>query len=204
MGSYISGFGNYFSTEVVPGALSIGRNLPQRVPFGLYVQQLSGSAFTAPRAENQRTWIYRLRPTANHPAFTPYEGAPHFKSAPFDAMPAGPKRLRWDPPLRFSRGHATSMYWTVAQIVTHRTSGGCNLRPGDILGTGTISAPDPCGYGSLLEISHGGTEPFGLPTSEMRTFLEDGDEVIMAATICAEGFVPIGFDNCIGRVKSSL
>jgi homogentisate 1,2-dioxygenase len=98
MSSYISGFGNYFSTEAVPGALPLGRNSPQRVPFGLYVEQLSGSAFTAPRAENRRTWIYRLRPTANHPAFTPYEGAPYFKSAPFDAKPASPNRLRWDPP----------------------------------------------------------------------------------------------------------
>jgi fumarylacetoacetase len=61
-------------------------------------------------------------------------------------------------PMRLSRGPATSMYWTVAQIVTHHTSGGCNLRPGDLLGTGTISAPDPCGYGSLFPVSTYGTD----------------------------------------------
>ena len=95
--AYSSGFGNHFATEAVAGALPIGRNSPQRAPFGLYAEQLSGTAFTAPRGENRRSWLYRLRPTAQHPAFTPYEGAPRFHSAPFDAVPASPNRLRWDP-----------------------------------------------------------------------------------------------------------
>lgn len=93
---YLPGFGNHVSTEAVPGALPIGRNSPQKVPFGLYAEQLSGTAFTAPRHENRRTWLYRLRPTAQHPAFTPYHGAPHLQSAPFDTPPS-PNRLRWDP-----------------------------------------------------------------------------------------------------------
>ncbi|WP_294194438.1 homogentisate 1,2-dioxygenase [uncultured Sphingomonas sp.] len=93
---YLPGFGNHVSTEAVPGALPIGRNSPQKVPFGLYAEQLSGTAFTAPRHENRRSWLYRLRPTAQHPAFTPYAGAPHLRSAPFDTPPS-PNRMRWDP-----------------------------------------------------------------------------------------------------------
>lgn len=93
---YHPGFGNHVSTEAVPGALPIGRNSPQHVPFGLYTEQLSGTAFTAPRHENRRSWLYRLRPTAQHAAFTRYEGAPHLRAAPFDTPPP-PNRMRWDP-----------------------------------------------------------------------------------------------------------
>lgn len=95
--AYLPGFANHHATEAVPGALPIGRNSPQRTPFGLYAEQLSGTAFTAPRAENRRAWLYRLRPTANHPAFKPYTGAKHLRSAPFDEVPPSPNRLRWDP-----------------------------------------------------------------------------------------------------------
>ncbi len=94
---YMPGFGNDFATEAVSGALPVGRNSPQQVPYGLYAEQLSGTAFTAPRAENRRAWLYRLRPTANHPPFTPYRGAPHLRSAPFDEIAPTPNRLRWDP-----------------------------------------------------------------------------------------------------------
>jgi homogentisate 1,2-dioxygenase len=97
MPDYQTGFANHHATEAIPGALPIGRNSPQHVPFGLYAEQLSGTAFTAPRAENRRAWLYRLRPTANHPAFTPYDGAHHLKSAPFDDVPPSPNRMRWDP-----------------------------------------------------------------------------------------------------------
>ncbi len=97
MPDYQTGFANHHATEAIPGALPIGRNSPQHVPFGLYAEQLSGTAFTAPRAENRRAWLYRLRPTANHPAFVPYEGASQLKSAPFTDTPPSPNRLRWDP-----------------------------------------------------------------------------------------------------------
>ncbi len=97
MPDYQTGFANHHATEAIPGALPIGRNSPQHVPFGLYAEQLSGTAFTAPRAENRRAWLYRLRPTANHPAFVPYRGAAHLKSAPFTDTPPSPNRLRWDP-----------------------------------------------------------------------------------------------------------
>jgi len=91
---YMSGFGNHFATEAVPGALPIGQNSPQHTPFGLYAEQISGTAFTAPRSENRRSWLYRLRPSANHPAYAPYS-LPRAHEAP--ALPASPNRLRWDP-----------------------------------------------------------------------------------------------------------
>ena len=97
-GAYLTGFGNAFATEAIQGALPVGRNSPQRTPFGLYAELLSGAAFTAPRHENRRSWLYRLRPTASHGRFTPYEGAPLLRSAPFDEAPPDPNRLRWDPP----------------------------------------------------------------------------------------------------------
>jgi len=96
--AYGSGFGNSFATEAVPGALPQGRNSPQKTPFGLYAEQLSGSAFTAPRHENRRSWLYRLRPSASHAPFRPYAGASLLRSGPFDEVPASPNRLRWDPP----------------------------------------------------------------------------------------------------------
>jgi homogentisate 1,2-dioxygenase len=95
--AYGSGFGNEFATEAVPGALPEGRNSPQRAPFGLYAEQLSGSAFTAPRTTNKRSWLYRLRPTASHAPYQPYEGARLVRSGPFDEVPPSPNRLRWDP-----------------------------------------------------------------------------------------------------------
>ena len=96
MTHYMTGFGNHFATEAVPGALPLGRNSPQRPAFGLYAEQLSGTAFTAPRHENRRSWLYRLRPSAAHPAFTRYGGAPLVTAAPSDA-PLAPNRLRWGP-----------------------------------------------------------------------------------------------------------
>ncbi len=94
---YMTGFGNHFATEAVAGALPVGRNSPQRPAFGLYAEQLSGSAFTAPRSENRRSWLYRMRPAANHPPFRPHEGKARLCAAPYAEAPADPNRLRWDP-----------------------------------------------------------------------------------------------------------
>ncbi|GAA0299715.1 homogentisate 1,2-dioxygenase [Sphingomonas oligophenolica] len=96
MPDYQTGFGNHFSTEAIPGALPIGRNSPQRPAFGLYAEQLSGTAFTAPRHENRRSWLYRLRPSAAHPAFTRYQGAKQFAPG-LSKEPLAPNRLRWGP-----------------------------------------------------------------------------------------------------------
>jgi len=94
---YLPGFGNHHASEAVPGALPVGRNSPQKVPFGLYAEQLSGTAFTAPRHENRRSWLYRLRPSAMHPAYTAHGKPSLLRSGPFDKAPPSPNRLRWDP-----------------------------------------------------------------------------------------------------------
>jgi homogentisate 1,2-dioxygenase len=94
--TYMSGFGGHFATEAVPGALPKGRNSPQRPAFGLYAEQLSGTAFTAPRAENRRSWLYRMRPSAAHPPYRRYEGASLFAPGT-DEAPLAPNRLRWNP-----------------------------------------------------------------------------------------------------------
>jgi fumarylacetoacetase len=106
------------------------------------------------------------------------------------------------PPHVLSRGNASAaMYWSAAQIVTHHASNGCNLQPGDLIGTGTLSTASDEGLGSMLEISCGGTSPIELPGGETRSFLEDGDEVTLRAWCEAEGAVRIGFGECVGRVE---
>ncbi len=92
---YLTGFGNHFATEAVPGALPVGRNSPQRPAFGLYAEQFSTTAFTAPRAENRRSWLYRLRPAASHPPFRPLDAAHRLATAPLERGPVDPNRLRW-------------------------------------------------------------------------------------------------------------
>ncbi len=93
---YASGFGNEFATEAVEGALPEGRNSPQRAPLGLYAEQISGTAFTQPRAVNRRTWVYRILPSAKHPPFTRIDNG-RLRSTPFDEIEPDPNRLRWDP-----------------------------------------------------------------------------------------------------------
>ena len=94
--AYLTGFGAHVQTEAVEGALPVGRNSPQRHPLGLYAEQLSGTAFTAPRSENRRSWLYRLRPSAQHPPYTPFDQG-RLRSGPFEEAPPTPNRLRWDP-----------------------------------------------------------------------------------------------------------
>ncbi|MEU2335714.1 homogentisate 1,2-dioxygenase [Streptomyces sp. NPDC006654] len=95
--AYLSGFGNEHSSEAVPGALPEGRNSPQRAPLGLYAEQLSGTAFTEPRAHNRRSWLYRIHPSAAHPAFTRAADNGAVRTAPFTDLAADPNRLRWNP-----------------------------------------------------------------------------------------------------------
>ena len=104
------------------------------------------------------------------------------------------------PPFRLSTGTAAAMYWTAAQIVAHHASNGCNLNPGDLLGTGTLSGSDRDSLGSLLEITRGGQAPVDLPSGERRTFLEDGDEVTLEARAHRDGFASIGFGECLARI----
>lgn len=96
--------------------------------------------------------------------------------------------------------NARHLYWTPAQMIAHHTINGCNLIPGDLLGTGTISGPEDHELGSLLELTVGGSRPVRLPTGESRTFLQDGDEVSFRGRCEKAGFVPIGFGPCSGKV----
>ncbi|HET9652597.1 MAG TPA: homogentisate 1,2-dioxygenase [Usitatibacter sp.] len=93
---YLTGFGSHHESEAVPGALPVGRNSPQKVPFGLYAEQLSGSSFTMPRAQNLRSWLYRLRPSAMQPAFERIDDG-GWRTAPCAQAEATPNRLRWMP-----------------------------------------------------------------------------------------------------------
>src|SRR3954470_17148479 len=92
--AYLSGFGNEFASEALPGALPVGQNSPQRAPYGLYAEQLSGTAFTAPRSANRRSWLYRIRPAAVHQPFQPLD-APRMIGYFPERTP--PDQLRWDP-----------------------------------------------------------------------------------------------------------
>ena len=100
------------------------------------------------------------------------------------------------PPHRLSSVSASHLYWTVAQMIAHHASNGCNLRPGDLFGSGTISGSTADSFGSLLEITRGGNEPITLPTGETRRFLADGDEIVISAVAAAPNRVQIGFGTC--------
>jgi fumarylacetoacetase len=103
-------------------------------------------------------------------------------------------------PHPMSHSNTLDLYWTVAQLVAHHTCGGCNLLPGDIFGSGTISGPTAEGYGSLSELSAAGTRTISLPTGDTRTYLETGDEVIFRAHCRRDGYAPIGFGECRARI----
>lgn len=95
--AYMSGFGNEFASEAKAGALPEGQNSPQSAAYGLYPEQISGSAFTAPKARNQRSWFYRIKPSVCHGKYQPYKDAKHFLSAPFSGADLSPNQLRWSP-----------------------------------------------------------------------------------------------------------
>jgi len=103
-------------------------------------------------------------------------------------------------PTRLSRSNFRDSYWTLAQIVAHQTSNGCNLQPGDLLGSGTISGAEAGSLGSLMELTLAGKSPLQLPSGEPRTFLEDGDEVIQRGRCAREGYATIGFGDASGRI----
>ena len=109
-------------------------------------------------------------------------------------------RLR---PFRLSAASLADMYWTPAQMLTHHTSNGCNMRPGDLFASGTVSGPDPQSQGCLLELTRRGAESIVLPTGEERKFLHDGDEIIMRAYLQREGAARIGLGECSGLIVAS-
>jgi fumarylacetoacetase len=142
------------------------------------------------------------------PAPLPYLASPADQSqGGFDIVVEvylGSARMRLEglAPVRLSRGRAADLYWTAAQMLAHHTSNGCNLRPGDLFASGTISGPTKESYGSLLELTRRGAEPLTLPTGETREFLEDGDEVIMRGHAERPGAARIGFGECRGIVQA--
>ncbi len=107
------------------------------------------------------------------------------------------------PALRICESNTQHLYWTFAQMLTHHASNGCNLEPGDLLASGTVSGPTPDSLGSLIEITQRGASPLQLPTGESRRFLEDGDEIVLRASCQRDGFRRIGFGSCAGRVTSN-
>ncbi|HEV2690091.1 MAG TPA: fumarylacetoacetase [Bryobacteraceae bacterium] len=110
------------------------------------------------------------------------------------------RSARMTEPMRVSHGDFASMYWTLAQVIAHHSSNGCPLRPGDLIGSGTVSGPNKQNRGSLLEMTWRGTEPLTLPTGEVRKFLEDGDEVILRGWCEAPEFRRIGLGECRGVI----
>ena len=114
-------------------------------------------------------------------------------------------RMRADgtPPCRLSEVRFTEMYWTLAQLVTHHSSNGCNLAPGDLLASGTVSGPSKDSRGCLQELTWRGTEPITLPSGEHRRYLEDGDEIILRGFCERDGFARIGFGECRGMVLAA-
>lgn len=109
-------------------------------------------------------------------------------------------RAKGLPAVRLSQGSMRDLYWTTAQMLTHHTSNGCNLRPGDLLGSGTISGEAKESWGSLMELSWRGSKPLELPGGERRTFLEDGDEIILRGHAQREGYARIGLGECRGVI----
>lgn len=169
-----------FATTISPWVVTMEALEPYRVP-----------AFQRPPAD---------------PAPLPYLDSPETRSrgglcltvevclASFQMRAAG------HPPLRVSRGTAQDLYWTLGQMFTHHASNGCNLRPGDLFASGTISGPTKDSRGCMLELTWRGSEPLALPTGETRRFLEDGDEVILRGWCQREGAARIGLGECRGTV----
>lgn len=107
-------------------------------------------------------------------------------------------------PMRVSQSHFASLYWTWAQMIAHHTSNGCPMRPGDLIGSGTVSGPEKSNQGCLLELTRRGADPLPLPNGETRAFLEDGDEVILRGWCEASNFRRIGLGECRGLILPAL
>jgi len=112
-------------------------------------------------------------------------------------------RERALPPLVLGRSNLRDLYWTMAQMLTHHASNGCNLRPGDLVASGTVSGAEKSARGCLLELTSRGREPIALPDGELRRFLEDGDEIVLRGHCQGDGFRRIGLGACTGRIAAA-
>lgn len=115
-------------------------------------------------------------------------------------LQTGDMRSQGLPPARIVHTNFSHLYWTFAQMLAHHTSNGCNMRPGDLIASGTVSGPEPEGRACLAEINRRGTRPLELPGGATRMWLEDGDELTIRGRAVKEGHVPIGFGECAGRI----
>jgi fumarylacetoacetase len=113
----------------------------------------------------------------------------------------GAMRRDRKPAHRLAQSSFAQMYWTFAQMIAHHTSNGCNLETGDLIGSGTVSGPEPSSWSSLLELTTGGSKPLALPNGEQRTFIEDGDEITFRGFCAKPGHVRIGFGECRATVQ---
>jgi len=194
------------STETIP-SFGASRSLDYELELGVWIGP--GNELGTPEALAPFRTAQAPRP-AGDPAPLPHlfdaadqaAGALDVELEVFLLTPG--LRAKGLAPRRLSLGNARHLYWTVAQLVAHHSSGGCNLRAGDLFGTGTISAPEDGGLGSLLEISAGGRRPVELPSGETRRFLEDGDTVIMRARCAREGFATVGLGECRGTIAPAI
>jgi fumarylacetoacetase len=138
------------------------------------------------------------------PAPLPYLASPSSSRDGIDLtleahLQSEPMRQSGAAPMLLSRSNLRTLYWSLAQLLAHHTSNGCNLRPGDLLATGTVSGPEEGAEGCLLE-KRLSAEPLRLPNGEVRTFLEDGDEITLRAQAKSPGLPRIGFGACTGRI----
>lgn len=206
-----------------------GNDLGDPIPVGSALDHVFGFCLVNDwSARDVQTWEYQpLGPflaksfaTSISPWIVTVDALEPFRTRAFERAPGDPQPLPYlqddtgfdinvevwlrtkqmTEAVRLSRGNFRDMYWTVAQLVAHHTSNGCNLRPGDLLASGTISGPAKDARGCLLELTWRGTEPIHLPSGEVRRFLEDGDEVILSAYCEREGHPRIGFGECRGVV----
>jgi fumarylacetoacetase len=212
--------------------LGPGSRLGERVPVSEAEDHIAGVCLLNDwSARDIQAWEYQpLGPflaknfaTSISPWVVMLEALEPFRSAPEPRAPSDPQALphladgpptfdiqlevllrtaRMVEPAIISRGSFTSMYWTLAQMVAHHTSNGCNVRAGDLIGSGTVSGREKSSRGCLLELTWRGSEPLVLPSGEERRFLEDGDEIILRGWCEANGFQRIGLGECRGRVES--
>jgi fumarylacetoacetase len=118
-------------------------------------------------------------------------------------LSAAQMRGAHEPAVEILTSNAKYLYWTPAQMVAHHTVNGCNLQPGDLIRTGTISGPTRAELSSMLELTGAGEQPVVLPNREQRGFLSDDDEVTFRGKCSRQGFVSIGFGSCVGRIAAA-
>jgi fumarylacetoacetase len=172
-----------FATTISPWVVTLEALAPFRSP-----------AFQR-AAEDPKPLPYLLDETDQRGGGFAIEVEMHLRSAKMREQKAAPVRL--------SRGNFRDSYWTLAQILAHQTSNGCNLQPGDLLGSGTISGTAPDSVGSMMELTRAGRHPVPLPSGESRSFVEDGDELTERGRCARAGYATIGFGEAAGRVTAA-